>query len=241
MILEEQMDAATKAVKDVSGSTREYGTKAVDYTKDLGDKAVTFGKDTSDKAVTFSKDTSDKAVAFSKDTSDKAVTFGKDTSDKAVAFSKDAGEKVMSFSKDTGDRAVELMPFLETLNDYITDLYESGKDVTVKTYTSVKDFEIADKKVAEHAQTTVDTVSDAIDVEQLQDQVTKLRHQMEGVLQNWADTFRPSESAGDAAVHKAEEVVEAGTACPTCGAKGDDPCITAAGNVAVKPHATRLA
>ena len=203
MILESQRDAATKAVKDATETTREYGTKAAGYTKDLGDKAV---------------------------------TFSKETGEKAVAFSKDAGEKVISFSKDTGDRAVELMPFLETLNDYLTDLYESGKDVTVKTYTSVKDFEIADKKVAEHAQTTVETVSEAIDVEQLQDQVTKLRHQMEGVLQNWADTFRPSDSAAD----KVDEVVEAVAACPTCGAKGDDPCMTSAGNVAVKPHASRI-
>lgn len=192
MILEAQRDAATKAVKDATDATREYGTKAATYTKDLGDKATALTKDTSDRVAAYGKDTSDKVATFSKDTSDKVVTF----------------------SKETGDKAMETVPYLETISDFLAELFESGKDFAVQGYTSVKEFKIGDKAVSERAHATVETVSEAIDVEQIQDQVTKLRHQMEGVLQNWTDTFRPSEATPAKAAPKAKVVEEKAKATP---------------------------
>lgn len=208
MILEAQREAATKAVKDVTDVTRDYGTKAVDYTKDLGDKAVGYTKDSTDKATVFAKDTSDQVVTFTKDTGDKVLTFTKDTSGQIVTFTKDTGDQVVTFTKDTSDKAVEIFPFLEMISDYLESLFESGKEATVKGVDSVKEFQVGEKNVAEHAQATVDTVSDAIDVEQLQDQVTKLRHQMEGVLQSWAESFRPSTSPVEEVTTTVEKAAE---------------------------------
>jgi len=56
----------------------------------------------------------------------------------------------------------------------------------------ISEWPLGEKNVGERAQSTVDTVQEKIDVDQIQDQVAKLRDQIEGVLGTWKESFSPA-------------------------------------------------
>ena len=64
--------------------------------------------------------------------------------------------------------------------------------VTGKGVEKVSDLPLGDKKIGERAHETVETVQDKIDVEQIQEQVARLRDQIENVLGTWKESFRPA-------------------------------------------------
>jgi len=85
----------------------------------------------------------------------------------------------------------------------------------------VSELPLGDKKVGERAHETVGTVQDKIDVDQIQDQVAKLRDQIEHVLGSWKESFRPA-THDDAAATASKDVADTAkktTATKTAAAK----------------------
>ncbi|GMR02505.1 MAG: hypothetical protein BMS9Abin20_0843 [Acidimicrobiia bacterium] len=119
-----------------------------------------------------------------------------------------------------------------TVTDTAKSIFEKAQSVTGKGVEKVSDLPLGDKKVGERAQSTVDTVQEKIDVEQIQDQMAKLRDQIEGVLGTWKDSFRPSTPVtGESA-----PVQEPETKVPT--AKKTTTAKTSAAKKATEPKAS---
>ena len=79
-----------------------------------------------------------------------------------------------------------------TAADKLKDVLARSKNFAGTGINKVTAVKVGEKNVGEHAQATVDSVQSAVDVDQLTGQVAKLREQIEGVLGNWKETFRPS-------------------------------------------------
>jgi predicted flap endonuclease-1-like 5' DNA nuclease len=193
MNLEDTMASATKTVTDTAST-------ATDMAKEYGTTAVT--------SVTEST-----TVA-----TDKATEYG---SAAATAL----GEAVQSFYESGKDLASQLVVNIKEFQFGETKVAERA-EATVET---VKDFQLGDKKVGERASKTVHTVSDRvenvserIDVEQIQDQVAKLRHQMEGVVGTWKDSFRPSDAPATPTTKKAAAPKAKKATVKKAAAKKDD-------------------
>jgi len=77
------------------------------------------------------------------------------------------------------------------------DVFEKAQTATGKGVEKVAEWPLGEKNVGEMAQSTVDTVQEKIDVDQIQDQVSKLRDQIEGVLGTWKESFRPVSPSKD--------------------------------------------
>ena len=86
----------------------------------------------------------------------------------------------------------------EATTEVASVVFESVSSATEAIFEMVSDLPLGGKNVGERVEQTVDTVQDKIDVEQIQDQVAKLRHQIDGVVETWQESFRPSTA------HKAE-------------------------------------
>ncbi len=134
-------------------------------------------------------------------TQKEAVTkAAKDVSDSTVDFAGKAKDLGMSSAKSAtetaGDYMDKAMELGSTSADSATDVFKSfmekAQSLTGKSIEKVSEVKVGEKKVGERAQATVDTVQDKIDVDQIQDQVAKLREQMEHMLGSWKDSFRPS-------------------------------------------------
>lgn len=117
-----------------------------------------------------------------------ATSKAKEISTSAVSTAADSTSSAGDMVKDYGSLAT----------DAAKTWIETGFGFAELSLSTVKDFQLGDKNVGERAQATVDTVQDKIDVDQIQDQVAKMRHQMEAVMSTWKDSFRPS--AADSAV-----------------------------------------
>ena len=72
------------------------------------------------------------------------------------------------------------------------DVFKKAQTASGKGVEMVGEWPLGEKNVGERAQSTVDTVQEKIDVDQIQDQVSKLRDQIEGVLGTWKESFRPT-------------------------------------------------
>ncbi|MGI9586208.1 MAG: hypothetical protein ACR2N7_11530, partial [Acidimicrobiia bacterium] len=96
---------------------------------------------------------------------------------------------------------------------------ETGFGFAEMSILTVKEFQLGDKNVAERARATVDTVQDKIDVDQIQDQVSKMRHQMENVMSTWKDSFRPSTSDTTVKAAPAKKATATKTTVKTAPAK----------------------
>ena len=94
-----------------------------------------------------------------------------------------------------------------TATDTAKALFEKTQSVTGKGVEKVSDLPLGDKKIGERAHETVETVQEKIDVEQIQEQVARLRDQIENVLGTWKESFRPA-TTEDADVKTAATVVE---------------------------------
>lgn len=133
-----------------------------------------------------------------RETATKAAQDATDSTIGLATKAKDIGTAVARNVVDNAgtyyDRAKE---FGVTATDATTETarttYERLQTLTGKGIDRVSDMQVGEKNVGERAQATVDTVQERIDVDQIQDQVAKVREQMEHVLISWKDTFRPAE------------------------------------------------
>jgi hypothetical protein len=104
-------------------------------------------------------------------------------------------EKAMDLGTTAGQKATEMgSSAVTSITGTATEVFHTGSDLASKGILRVKEFKLGEKNVGERAQATVETVSERIDMDQFQDQVAKLRHQMESVMGTWKDTFRPAAS-----------------------------------------------
>ncbi len=131
-------------------------------------------------------ETATKAVHTVTETTGKVGAKAREYGDVATETLKGATETAQSVVTEYGESAVT------TVTGTATGLFDQTRELAKKGFVRVKDFQVGDKNVGERAQATVETVSERIDVEQLSDQVKKARHQMEGALSTWVETFRPS-------------------------------------------------
>ncbi len=79
-----------------------------------------------------------------------------------------------------------------TTTDAAQEMIEQLTELFDEFLERIKALPVGDKNVGERTKATVESVSERIDVDQIQDQVAKLRHQMEGVVGSWSESFRPS-------------------------------------------------
>ncbi|MEN8041022.1 MAG: Rho termination factor N-terminal domain-containing protein [Actinomycetota bacterium] len=145
------------------------------------------------------------------DTQKEAATkVAKDAADVTVEYATKAKDMSVSTAKSVADSASEYLEKMmelggsatDTATDTAKNVFEKAQSLTGKGIEKVSEVQVGEKNVGEVAQATVETVQEKIDVDQIQDQVAKLRDQMEHVLVSWKDSFRPSTTA-------VEEVAEA--------------------------------
>ncbi len=111
----------------------------------------------------------------------------------ATSKAKEISSAAVSTAADTTSSAGDMVKDYGSLaTDAAKTWIETGFGFAEMGLSTVKDFQLGDKNVGERAQATVDTVQDKIDVDQIQDQVAKMRHQMESVMSTWKESFRPS-------------------------------------------------
>jgi hypothetical protein len=146
-------------------------------------------KETATKAA---KDVSDSTVEYA----GKAKDIGMSSAKSATDSANDYLDKTLELGLTAADAAVEAIKLL----------MEQAMAFTDRGFEKVSDVQVGQKNVGERVQATVDSVEEKIDVDQLQDQVAKLREQMEHVLISWKDSFRPSSTVTEVV---AEEKVPA--------------------------------
>lgn len=118
-----------------------------------------------------------------------------DMSTQKEAVAKTA-RNVVDGTVSAGTKAVEASAgAAETAADKLKDVLARSKTFAETGINKVTAVKVGDKNVGEHAHATVETVQSAVDVDQITDQVAKLREQIEGVLGNWKETFRPTTEA----------------------------------------------
>ncbi len=131
---------------------------------------------------------------------DAATKAAKEVTDSTVEFAGKAKDLGMSSARNATETATEYMDKAMELGgtaadsaaDVFKSFFERAQTLTGKGIEKVSEVQVGEQNVGERAQKTVDTVQDKIDVDQIQDQVAKLREQMEHVLVSWKDSFRPS-------------------------------------------------
>jgi hypothetical protein len=149
---------------------------------------------------------SDNTVEFAGKAKDLGVSSARTANDSATDYL----EKATDFGLQAADAALEAF---KVLVDRAMSLTDRGIE-------KVGDVQVGQKNVGERVQATVDTVEERIDVDQLQDQVAKLRDQMEHVLVSWKDSFRPSATVTEVVVEKTVPAKKAPTAKKTAPKKG---------------------
>lgn len=146
---------------------------------------LTTQKDTATKAA---KDMSDSTVEFAGKAKDLGVSSARTATDSASDYL----DRTKEFGLTAADAALETFKVL----------IDQAMSLTDRSIEKVSDVQVGQKNVGERVQATVDTVEERIDVDQLQDQVAKLRDQMEHVLVSWKDSFRPSATATQVVVEE---------------------------------------
>ena len=135
--------------------------------------------DTPREAVTKAADTVT-------DTTTQVGTKAKEYTDVATESIKDT----------TGTAQTKVTEYGETAMGAVTDtatmVLEQTKSFAERGLVRIKEFQLGEKNVGERAQATVESVSEHIDVEGISEGVKKARHQMEGAVGTWVETFRPS-------------------------------------------------
>jgi hypothetical protein len=139
-----------------------------------------------------------------------ATKAAKDMSDSTVEFAGKAKDLGMSSARTASDSASDYLDMTKEFGLTAADaaleafrvLIDQAMGLTDRGIEKVSDVQVGQKNVGERVQATVDTVEERIDVDQLQDQVAKLRDQMEHVLVSWKDSFRPSATVTEVVVEK---------------------------------------
>ena len=130
-----------------------------------------------------------------KDVSDSTVDFAGKAKDLGMSSAKSATETASEYT----DKAMELAgTSADSAQEVFKSFMEKAQSFTGKSIEKVSEVKVGEKNVGERAQATVDTVQEKIDVDQIQDQVAKLREQMETMIGSWKDSFRPTQEAPQA-------------------------------------------
>ncbi|MDK1018986.1 MAG: hypothetical protein QGD89_06260, partial [Actinomycetota bacterium] len=123
---------------------------------------------------------------------DGTAEYANKARDLSVSAFKSVGESTSCYV----EKVVEFGGSVATsASDTAKTAIEKAQSFTEKGIEKVREVQLGDKNLGERAQATVDTVQEKIDVDQVQDQVAKLRDQVEQVLGSWTDSFRPSVTA----------------------------------------------
>jgi len=148
------------------------------------------------------------ATKAAQDVADSTVDFAAKAKDLGVSSAKSATESASGYM----DKAMEFgTSAADSATDAFKTAFEKAQSLTGQGIERVSDVQVGKKNVGERLQATVDTVEEKIDVDQIQDQVAKLREQMEQVLVSWKDTFRPATTVTDEPVEKAPAKAKATT------------------------------
>lgn len=183
--------SVTTQVNKAAKSVTEATAKATDRAMEIGGTATDAAKGYSAAAVETVTKTTDVARGYG----ETAVTAVTDTTSAATGTAKE-------YTSTAAD----------SIGEMLKSAYAVSRGYVAKGTTMVRELPLGEKNVGERADATVDTVKeirigeknvgertratvDKLDVDQLQDQVAKLRHQMEGVLGTWRESFRPSSVA----------------------------------------------
>ena len=135
-----------------------------------------------------------------------ATKVAKDFADSTVEFATKAMDLGISTAKTATENAGD---YMNTAVEFGGSAAESATEALKSAFASAQTLtdrgmdKVAESKVTERAQARVDAVQEKIDVDQIQDQVAKLREQMESVLTSWKDSFRPSTKVAEAPAKKA--------------------------------------
>ena len=135
-----------------------------------------------------------------------ATKVAKDFADSTVEFATKAMDLGISTAKTATENAGD---YMNTAVEFGGSAAESATEALKSAFASAQTLtdrgmdKVAESKVTERAQARVDAVQEKIDVDQIQDQVAKLREQMENVLTSWKDSFRPSTKVAEAPAKKA--------------------------------------
>ncbi len=134
-----------------------------------------------------------------------ATKVAKDFADSTVEFATKAMDLGISTAKTATENAGD---YMNTAVEFGGSAAESATEALKSAFASAQTLtdrgmdKVAESKVTERAQARVDAVQEKIDVDQIQDQVAKLREQMESVLTSWKDSFRPSTKVAEAPAKK---------------------------------------
>lgn len=96
-----------------------------------------------------------------------------------------AGNKAVEYSTETASELAEKAK----------ELLARARDAASAGIERLNAVQLGDKNVGEHVETTVETVTSAVDMDQLTEQVAKLRDQIDTMLSSWKDSFRPTADA----------------------------------------------
>jgi len=131
-------------------------------------------------------------IQESKEAATKVAKSFADTTVDYAKKAKDLGSSTAkSASENAGDYMNTAVEFGSKTADSATGVFKSAF-ASAQALTDKGKGKVADAKVGERAQAGVDAVQEKIDVDQIQDQVAKLREQMDHVLTSWKDSFRPT-------------------------------------------------
>ena len=105
-----------------------------------------------------------------------------------------AAKTVVDGTKTASTKAVDLSTdAATTATDKAKELLALTKEFAGTGLDKVTAVKLGDKNVGEHVDATVGSVQSAVDVDQITEQVAKLREQIESVLGTWKESFRPSQ------------------------------------------------
>jgi hypothetical protein len=176
--LDTSKQAVTKAAQTVADVTVSAGSKARDLSTTSARTAVDATSAASTKAKGFTSSTA-KAVVDSP-----VIT-------KTVEATTEAAQSVSDHTL-----VARLKEFSTSAAGATTEVasvvFESVSSASEAFFEMIGDLPLGGKNVGERVEHTVDTVQEKLDVEQIQDQVAKLRHQIDGVVESWQESFRPS-------------------------------------------------
>ncbi|MEZ5175333.1 MAG: hypothetical protein R2823_03915 [Acidimicrobiia bacterium] len=112
-----------------------------------------------------------------------------------------AARSIVDSTVSAGNRAVDFSTgAATTVAAKAKELLGRTKEAAEVGIGKVNAVKVGDKNVGERVEETVESVSSAVDVDQITEQVAKLRQQIDGLLNSWKESFRPSNGAtsGDA-------------------------------------------
>jgi hypothetical protein len=197
--LDTRKDAVTRAAKTVTDATATATARAKEVTTATAKTVVDSPVVTRAKEVTTA---TAKTVVDSP-----VVTRAKEVTTTTAKTVND--NPLVVKVKELGSSAAN------TSTETARNVFDRASTAASTALEMVSGLPLGGKNVGERVEQTVDTVQDKIDVEQIQDQVAKLRHQIDGVVESWQESFRPSSATPRVEAEVTETVKKAEAATKT--------------------------